>query len=80
VAFNVGTGEGTSVNRLADILEEVAGSRPGRNHEAARPGELRHSTLDARRLGSRGWTCRWTLEEGLRETYEFIAKERETTR
>lgn len=80
VAFNVGTGEGTSVNRLADILEEVSGSRPGRSHEAARPGELRHSTLDARRLGARGWTCRWTLEEGLRETYEFIAKERETTR
>jgi len=80
VAFNVGAGEGTSVNRLADILEDVSGSRPGRKHEEARPGELRHSTLDARRLRARGWACRWTLEEGLRETYEFIAKERETTR
>jgi len=80
VAFNVGTGAGTSVNLLADILEEVSGSRPGREHEEARPGELRHSTLDARRLQTRGWTCRWTLKEGLRETYEHIAKERETTR
>jgi len=80
VAFNVGTGSGTSVNRLADILEGVAGTRPGRRHEAARPGELRHSTLDTRRIRAHGWACRWTLEEGLRETYEHIAKERETAR
>ena len=78
VAFNVGTGRGTSVNRLADILEEVSGDRPGRHHEEARPGELRHSTLDARRLGAVGWACRWTLDEGLRETFEHIARERET--
>ena len=28
MAFNVGTGEGVSVNRLATILEEVAGVHP----------------------------------------------------
>ena len=78
VAFNVGTGQGTSVNRLADILEEVSGNHPDRKYEEARPGELRHSTLDARRLQARGWSCKWTLEEGLRETYEHIAKKRET--
>ncbi|MGW8268245.1 MAG: NAD-dependent epimerase/dehydratase family protein [Longimicrobiales bacterium] len=80
VAFNVGTGEGVSVNRLADILEDVSGSRPGRKHEEARAGELRHSTLDTGRLEARGWACRWSLEEGLRETFDFIARERETTR
>jgi UDP-glucose 4-epimerase len=78
VAFNVGTGEGTSVNRLADTLEEAAGGSPGRTNEAARPGELRHSRLDARRLQALGWTCSWTLEEGLRETYQHIARESET--
>jgi UDP-glucose 4-epimerase len=78
VAFNVGRGEGVSVNRLADALEGIAGANPGREHQGARPGELRHSTLDTRRLRAGGWSCRWTLEEGLRETYEHIAKERET--
>lgn len=78
VAFNVGTGCGTSVNRLAEILEDVSGNRPGRAYEDARPGELRHSMLDAHRLTARGWACRWTLEEGLRETYEHIARESET--
>ena len=78
VAFNVGRGEGISVNRLADELEGIAGVKPGRGHQGARPGELRHSTLDTRRLGTRGWGCRWTLEEGLRETFQHIAEERVT--
>lgn len=77
-AFNVGTGNAVSVNLLADTLEGVAGTRPGRRHEAPRPGELLHSRLDTRRLQARGWACQWTLEDGLRETYEHIAKGRET--
>lgn len=78
VAFNVGRGEGISVNRLADALEEIASARPGREHREARPGELRRSTLDTRRLNARGWACQWTLEEGLLETFQHIAKERVT--
>jgi UDP-glucose 4-epimerase len=72
VAFNVGTGNGVSVNELARALEGVAGARPGRNHEPARPGELRHSRLDTRRIQTLGWTSAWTLEEGLQETYQHI--------
>lgn len=74
VAFNVGTGVETSVNRLADVLEGVAGHRPGRDYRSARPGELRRSCLDAGKIRSRGWSTQWTLEEGLRETYEYIAE------
>jgi UDP-glucose 4-epimerase len=77
VAFNVGTGRGVSVNLLADTLEEVAGYRSGRHHESDRPGELRHSCLDTRRLEALGWACERTLEEGLRVTYEHIAKGRD---
>jgi UDP-glucose 4-epimerase len=75
-AFNVGTGVGTSVNRLATVLESVAGRAPGREHKPERPGELRHSTLDNALLRSRGWSPAFTLEQGLRETYEHIAATR----
>lgn len=75
-AFNVGTGKETSVNRLADILEGIAGLHPGRDYRNARPGELRHSCLDADKLRSRGWSTQWTLEQGLRETFEFIGAQR----
>lgn len=79
VAFNVGTGRGVSVNRLAETLERVAGSSPGRTHGPSRPGELRHSRLETERLQGLGWACEWSLEQGLQETYEYIAKGRETT-
>ena len=75
-AFNVGTGVGTSVNRLADVLGSIAGSVPGRDPKPERPGELRHSTLNAEVLRGRGWAPAFTLEQGLRETYEFIQKQR----
>jgi UDP-glucose 4-epimerase len=73
VAFNVATGKATSVNRLADHLESVAGSRPGRVYRAERPGELRHSTLDTSSFQERGWAPRYELQDGLRETFEHIA-------
>lgn len=73
VAFNVGTGVETSVNRLADLLEDVAGVRPGREYRGARPGELRNSALDAGSLRARGWAPGWTLRDGLRRTFEHIA-------
>jgi UDP-glucose 4-epimerase len=75
-AFNVGTGAATSVNRLADVLEGIAGVAPGRERQPERPGELRHSTLDASWLRSQGWSPAYTLEAGLRETYEHIASQR----
>jgi UDP-glucose 4-epimerase len=78
-AFNVGTGVGTSVVRLAEVLEGVAGSPPTRNHEAERPGELRHSTLDSGLIRSRGWQPSFTLEQGLRETYQYIDHQRAGT-
>jgi UDP-glucose 4-epimerase len=78
VAFNVGTGEATSVNQLAQTLEGVSGLSPGRSHDARRPGELLHSCLDTARLQALGWSCSWTLETGLRETFQHIAKESET--
>lgn len=74
VAFNVGTGIGTSVNRLADVLEQAAGVHPGRHYHTERPGELRHSTLDASKFAAAGWTPGYSLEEGLRETYRYIVE------
>lgn len=75
-AFNVGTGVGTSVNGLADLLERVSGRSAGREHKEARAGELRHSALDAGKLIGQGWAARTSLEQGLRQTYQHIAAQR----
>jgi UDP-glucose 4-epimerase len=76
VAYNVGTGAGTSVNRLADVLENIAEVHPGRVYREERAGELRHSTLDVSRFAEHGWAPRYPLEGGLRETFHFIANQK----
>ena len=75
-AFNVGTEVATSVNRLADVLQSVAGVQTGREYRDPRPGELRHSTLTAGKLRDRGWAPAFDLREGLKETFEFIRDRR----
>ena len=75
-AFNVGTGVGTSVIGLAEVLESVASVQPGRHHEGERAGELRHSTLNTNKLRAHGWAPTFSLEQGLQETYSFIRDHR----
>jgi len=79
VAFNVATGAATSVNRLADYLEEIAQVHPGREYRSGRVGELRHSTLDASSLRARGWAPKLDIKDGLRATFEHIADARSAT-
>jgi UDP-glucose 4-epimerase len=74
-AFNVGTGEETSVNRLARLLAQVAGRRAEVRRAPARPGELRHSALDTRRLRRLGWRPQVALAEGLARTYRAVVGE-----
>ena len=73
--FNVGTGAETSVTQLARTLQHIAGREAPLNFAAARPGELRYSSLDASRLRSLGWSPATTLVDGLRRTYEWIAEQ-----
>ncbi len=72
-AYNVGTGIETTVNRLADVLEESVGIHTGRVFEGARPGELRRSALATARFRERGWSPAPSLREGLAATFEHIA-------
>lgn len=44
--YNVCTGQGTSIRRLARILSEILGVPPLIGHGAPRPGDIRHSVGD----------------------------------
>lgn len=75
-AWNIGTGRGTSVNELADLLTGVAGRAVERRHEAEREGELRRSVLDCARAGAElDWRAETPLETGLARTMEHLREE-----
>ncbi len=73
-SFNVGTGIGTPVLRVAELLMRAAGRRADVVHAPERAGEQRHSFIDvskAERL--LGWQPTVTLEDGLARSFEWFA-------
>jgi UDP-glucose 4-epimerase len=76
-AFNVGTGIETSVNRLAELLQQAAGTSTPVERAPARAGELQRSALVVDKAGAQlGWTPQVPLADGLAETYRFFAERR----
>ncbi|HKH91932.1 MAG TPA: GDP-mannose 4,6-dehydratase, partial [Gemmatimonadaceae bacterium] len=72
--FNVGTGIGTSVVDMANILLEEAGTRVPIEFAPRRPGEAQESFVDigkAERL--LGWKPRVSLREGLAQSFRWAA-------
>jgi UDP-glucose 4-epimerase len=71
--FNLGSGEGTSVNTLFCTLKMLTGSQQDEVHGPAKLGETRHIYLDAKKaVDVLGWKQRVSLEDGLAETVEYI--------
>ncbi len=75
VAFNVATGQETTVVDLGCTLGSAAGTEIEMQHAPARPGEVLRSCLRTDKLRGLGWAPATPLEQGLRNTYEHIAKE-----
>ena len=75
-AFNVGTGRGTTVSELHELCRRVSGSDAPPRHVEPRLGDIRRSVIDAS-LAERelGWRAEVSLEDGLRETWEWTVKE-----
>ena len=75
-AWNIGTGRGTSVNELADLLMGVTARTAERRHAPEREGELRRSVLDcARAAAELDWRAETPLEAGLARTMEHLREE-----
>ena len=71
--YNVGTGRETSVVELLELCQRIAGTSFEPNLQPARPGELQRAVVDpSRAVDELGWRPEHSLEDGLRETYEFF--------
>ena len=73
-AFNIGTGVGTSINRIYSLLKENAGYSGEAAYGPSKPGEVFKIYLDiAKARQGLGWSPGFSLEEGLRETLRWFA-------
>ena len=75
--FNVGTGQETDVNELAQKLIAIAGKDTRPEHAPARKGEQKRSVIDPSKLEkASGFRPRMPLDEGLRITFEWFSARR----
>jgi UDP-glucose 4-epimerase len=71
--YNVGTGRETSVVELLELCQRIAGTSFEPAFLPPRPGELQRAVVDpSRAVDELGWRPERSLEDGLRETWEFF--------
>jgi UDP-glucose 4-epimerase len=68
--FNIGTGISSSVNKLANIILNITGSKVEPIYEESRAGDIRYSYADISKSKTFGYEPKYSLEEGLRQTFE----------
>lgn len=73
--LNIGTGEGTSVNRIFTLLQDIIPYRWDAEHRPQRPGEVNRISLECSKAArDLGWSPSVGLETGLRQTVEHFRK------
>lgn len=70
--YNVGYGGQITINDLATIIIDAAGSSSKVVHLPERLGDVKHSRACADKLRNAGWAPKYTLEEGLKTTLEYF--------
>ena len=73
-AINVGTGVGTTITKLAEMIKGMTGFRGNIDYDATKPDGNPVRLLDISKIAGLGWKPKTQLEEGLRITYEWYKK------
>jgi nucleoside-diphosphate-sugar epimerase len=75
-ALNLGTDELVTINQLVDIVAKVAGKKINKRHNLTGPQGVRGRNSDNTKLREvLGWEPKITLEQGLKNTYPWIASQ-----
>ena len=73
LVVNISTGRGTDTLTLLETLMKVSGRKVKYDFGPPRPGDIRYSILSYERARkSLGWTPEFSLEEGLKKTYNYF--------
>jgi GDP-L-fucose synthase len=72
IPINVGFGEDVSIRELASLVSSVVGYSGKIIWDTNRPDGTPRKLLDTSRLTALGWSPTISLEDGIRETYEWF--------
>ena len=73
ISYNIGSGEGISVNQLFSYLREMIGFSMQANYGPPRSGDVRKNILDCRMAKELlFWEAKYNIQNGLRKTVEWF--------
>jgi GDP-L-fucose synthase len=78
--INVGTGMDCTIRELAETVAKVTGFTGKLGFDASKPDGAPRKLLDVSRLNALGWRASISLEDGLRNAYDWYLQHHETAR
>tara|TARA_B100000989_G_scaffold298905_1_gene290936 strand:+ start:34152 stop:35144 length:993 start_codon:yes stop_codon:yes gene_type:complete len=75
--FNVGSEEQVSINQLINKVENISNHKVKKNYQLDKPKGVRGRNSDNTKILTKlNWKPKFSLEEGLKETYNWIVKDK----
>ncbi len=72
--YNIGAGVDATIHEAADTIKEVVGYEGQFQFDTSMPDGTLRKLLDVSRMTGLGWKARYTLKEGLNQTYEWYVE------
>jgi GDP-L-fucose synthase len=72
--INVGTGQDCTIAELAETMKEVVGYQGKIVYDTSKPDGTPRKVLDVSRIKALGWAPRYSLRDGLSDTYAWALK------
>ena len=76
--FNVGYGEEISILQLAEMMKKVTGFEGNIVMDSSKPDGTPRKLTDISKIKAMGWEPKISLEEGLKQTYEWYKTNKAT--
>lgn len=73
--INIGVGKDVSIKELAGIIKSIVGFPGELKWDTSKPDGTPQKLLDVSRLNTLGWKARYSLREGIINTYEAFLQE-----
>ncbi|ATW03107.1 GDP-L-fucose synthase [Sphingorhabdus sp. YGSMI21] len=75
--INVGSGTDVTIRELAETIAEVTGFKGRLSFDTTKPDGTPRKLMDVSRLARMGWEYTITLDDGIRDTYDWFLKQRD---
>jgi GDP-L-fucose synthase len=77
---NIGTGEDCTIRELAETIAKVTGFEGEIRFDPSKPDGTPQKLLDVSRLNALGWKATISLEDGIRQTYQWFLEHQDAIR